>query len=151
MPLIKKKEALSYPCPSLIYFGPSGGFQCDMISIQQITYPHHKLSGSAWSFGKTCLEFYKTNFPWNRLLYNQVQCYGFCNFNSGTTERFRHRYILSIVIVELQTASVAYFKRKIQLSRFSAYLDGLPSELIWVSGVLLYLPMCCYNISSPMD
>jgi hypothetical protein len=35
-------------------------------------------------------------------------------------------------------ANVAYIQRKIQLSRFSAYLDGLPSQLIYISGVLLY-------------
>jgi hypothetical protein len=34
--------------------------------------------------------------------------------------------------------NVAYFQRKIQLSGFSAYLDGLPSYLIRVSGVTLY-------------
>jgi len=37
---------------------------------------------------------------------------------------------------------LAYFQRKIQSSRFSAYLDGLPSQLIWISGVLLYLHEC---------
>ena len=34
---------------------------------------------------------------------------------------------------------MAYFQRKIQLSGFSAYPDGLPSQLIQISGVLLYL------------
>ena len=28
---------------------------------------------------------------------------------------------------------VAYFQRKIHLSRFSAYLDGSPFQLIWIS------------------
>jgi hypothetical protein len=40
---------------------------------------------------------------------------------------------------ELQTASVAYFQRKLQLSGFSAYPNTLPSLLIWIIGVLLYL------------
>jgi len=43
-----------------------------------------------------------------------------------------------IVTAELQTASVAYFQRKIQLSLFYAYPDGTPSQLIWISGVILY-------------
>jgi len=53
-------------------------------------------------------------------------------------EIFRHRYILYILIGKLQTVNVAYFKRKIQFTGFSAYPDGLPSQLIWISGVLLY-------------
>jgi hypothetical protein len=40
---------------------------------------------------------------------------------------------------ELQTASIACFQRKLQLSGFSAYLNGSPSLLIWVIGVLLFL------------
>jgi hypothetical protein len=42
-------------------------------------------------------------------------------------------YILWIV-----TARVAYFQRKPQLSIFSSYPDGSPSQLIRISGVLLY-------------
>jgi len=38
----------------------------------------------------------------------------------------------------LQTTNVAYFQRKIQLSGFSAHPDGSPSQLIRISGVLLY-------------
>jgi len=41
-------------------------------------------------------------------------------------------------MAELQTANVAYCQRKIQLSVFSAYPDGSPSQLIRISGVLLY-------------
>jgi len=41
-----------------------------------------------------------------------------------------------IVTAELQTASAAYFQRNIQLSVFSAYPDGSPSQLIRISGVL---------------
>jgi hypothetical protein len=37
-----------------------------------------------------------------------------------------------------QTANVVYFQRKIQLSRFAAYLDGLLSHSIWVSGIFFY-------------
>ena len=37
----------------------------------------------------------------------------------------------------LQTANVAHFQRKIQLSGFSAYPGGSSSQLIWVGGVLL--------------
>ena len=39
----------------------------------------------------------------------------------------------------LQTAIVASFQRKIQLSGFSAYPDSSPSRLIRISGVLLYI------------
>jgi len=67
-----------------------------------------------------------------------VQCYGFWNFKSDVVERFRCRYILSIVTAELQTASVACVQRKIQLSGFSAYPDDPPSQLIRISVVLLY-------------
>jgi hypothetical protein len=38
----------------------------------------------------------------------------------------------------LHTANVAYFLRKIQLSGFYAYPDGSPTQLIRLSGVLLY-------------
>jgi len=38
--------------------------------------------------------------------------------------------MLEIVTAELQTANVAYFHREIQLSEFSAYPDGSPSQLI---------------------
>ena len=56
-------------------------------------------------------------------------------------KRFRRRYMLSVVTAELQTANVAYFQRKIQLSGFFfAYPDGSPSQLIPISGVLLYVP-----------
>jgi hypothetical protein len=43
-----------------------------------------------------------------------------------------------IVTAELQTANVAYFQRKPQLSGFSSYPDGAQSHLIRISGVLLY-------------
>ena len=33
---------------------------------------------------------------------------------------------------------MTHFKRKVQLSGFSAYLDGSPSQLIQISGFLLY-------------
>ena len=55
------------------------------------------------------------------------------NFKLGAVERFRRRYRLYIV-----TASVVYFQRKIQLSGFSAYPDGLPSQLVRISVVFLY-------------
>jgi hypothetical protein len=42
-----------------------------------------------------------------------------------------------IVTAELQTANVAYFQRKIQLSGFSVYPDGSLSQLIPASGVPL--------------
>jgi hypothetical protein len=53
-------------------------------------------------------------------------------------ERFRYRYIMSIVTAEMQTSIVAYFQRKIQLSGFSVYPEGSLSQLIRISGVLLY-------------
>ena len=43
------------------------------------------------------------------------------------------------IIFPFQAANVAYFQRKIQLSGVSAYPDGSPSQLIRISGVLLYL------------
>jgi hypothetical protein len=43
-----------------------------------------------------------------------------------------------MVTAELQTVNVAYFQIKIQLSGLSAYPDGSPSQLIRVSGVLLW-------------
>ena len=42
------------------------------------------------------------------------------------------------VTAELQTANVACFQIKIQLSGFSAYPDGSPSQLIRISVVLPY-------------
>jgi len=91
----------------------------------------------------------RVNLP--RILYNYlalklsvigsstVHCYGFQNFKSGVVERFRRRYILYIVTAELQTANVAYFQRTNQLSGFSAYPDGSPSQLMPLNGVILYL------------
>ena len=73
-----------------------------------------------------------------------VQGFGFQNFKSGVVDRFRRRYILQIVTAELQTANVEYFHIKIQLSVFSAYADGWPSQLIRISGVLLHIVML-YN------
>jgi hypothetical protein len=75
------------------------------------------------------------------------QCYGFYNFKSGVVERFSCRYILWIVTAELQTANIAYFQRKIQLSRYSAYPDGSPSQSIWISGVLLYVHVIARQFS----
>jgi hypothetical protein len=42
------------------------------------------------------------------------------------------------ILLPLQTANVDYFLRKTQLSRFSAYPDSLPSQLIGLGGVVLY-------------
>jgi hypothetical protein len=42
------------------------------------------------------------------------------------------------VTAEFQTANVAYFQRKIQLSGFSAHPDGSPSQWVGISGVLLF-------------
>jgi hypothetical protein len=36
----------------------------------------------------------------------------------------------------LQTANVAYFQTKIQLTRFSAYPNGSPSQLFCISAAL---------------
>ena len=60
---------------------------------------------------------------------------GYGTSKLGVFERFIRRYI---VTVELQNANVDHFERKIQLSGFSAYPDGSPSQLIRISGVLLY-------------
>jgi len=43
-----------------------------------------------------------------------------------------------MVTAETQTANVTYFQSKIQLSGFSVYLDGSLSQLIRVSGIILY-------------
>jgi len=51
---------------------------------------------------------------------------------------FRRRYIQYITTAEIQTANVAYFQRKIQLSGFSSYPVGSPLQLIRISEVLLY-------------
>ena len=55
-----------------------------------------------------------------------------------------HKYVPQIAFCRfftLYTANVAYFRIKIQLSGFSAYPVGTPSQLIRIIGVLLYL--CC--------
>ena len=43
------------------------------------------------------------------------------------------------VQLTLDSVNIAYFQRRIQLSGFSAYPDGSPSQLFRISGVLLYL------------
>ena len=43
-----------------------------------------------------------------------------------------------MVTAEIQTANIAYFQRKIQLSGFSAYQDGSPPQFR-ISGVVLYV------------
>jgi hypothetical protein len=47
---------------------------------------------------------------------------------------------------ELQTANIAHFQRKIQLSGFSAYPFASPPQLIRTSGVMLYFNDEIYNI-----
>jgi hypothetical protein len=86
----------------------------------------------------------------SRILYNQlafklpatgwstVQCYGLQNFKSSVVERLRRRYLLWIVTAELRTANAANFQRKIQLSGLPTNPDDPPSQLIRISGVLLY-------------
>ena len=98
-------------------------------------YPVRQLSGSVWSFVKIYGEFYKTDLPSHYQLSDQVQ---YSVMASGTSYQawakgFRSRYILSIVTAGLQTANVVYFQRKIQLSGFSAYPDGSPSQLIRIN------------------
>jgi uncharacterized protein YhdP len=56
-----------------------------------------------------------------------VQCFGSWDFQSGVAESLRRKYIMQTVKIELQTITVAYFQRKIQLSEFSAYSDSSPS------------------------
>ena len=55
----------------------------------------------------------------------------------------------------LRTKNVAYFQRKIQLSGYFAYPDDSPSQLISISGVLLYLLtllcLCCLKKSAPLQ
>jgi hypothetical protein len=71
------------------------------------------------------------------------------SFKPGVVKRFRGGYMFYIVTAEIQTANVAYFQRKIQLSRFSAYPDGSPSRLIRISGVLLYFIFVLKHSGSP--
>jgi hypothetical protein len=52
------------------------------------------------------------------------------------------KYVL--VTAEVQTAIVAHFQRNVQLSQFSAYLDGSLCQLIRVSAVLLFSSWCTY-------
>ena len=59
-------------------------------------------------------------------------------FRSGRNVYTQVLYMQQIVTAEHQSAVVAYFQRKIQLSGFSAYPDGSQSRLIWIRGVLLY-------------
>ena len=49
---------------------------------------------------------------------------------------------LFVEMFPLQTINVAYFQRKIQLSVISAYPDGPSSQLIRISGDLLYMCAC---------
>jgi len=46
-----------------------------------------------------------------------------------------------IVTPDLQIANVACFQRKIQLPGFPAYPDGSPSQLIRISGVMIYFTL----------
>ena len=52
------------------------------------------------------------------------------------------------IFFSLQTIKISYFQRKIQLSGFSAYPDVLPSHLIRISVVLLYLVSVLLQIQS---
>ena len=57
-----------------------------------------------------------------------------------------------MVTAEIQTVNIAYFQRKIQLSGFSAYPDGLLSQLFRISGVIMcvfHLVADVYSISRP--
>ena len=50
-----------------------------------------------------------------------------------------NKYVFVETVFPLQTVSVAYLQRKIQLSGFSACPDICPSQLIRISGVLMYV------------
>ena len=93
------------------------------------------LHGLAWPFwvnlSRVLQNYLALKLPVTRS--STVQRYGFWNFKSGVVERFRRRYMLYIVTAELQTADVACFRRKIQLSGFSVYPDGWASQLIRLS------------------
>jgi hypothetical protein len=54
-------------------------------------------------------------------------------WSNGSVETY-----CKIVAAELLTANVAHFQRKISSSGYSAHSDGSPSQLIRISGVLLY-------------
>ena len=49
---------------------------------------------------------------------------------------------MTVVAAELQTADVACFQRKIQLSGCSEYPDGSPYQLIRINGDLRYVVPC---------
>jgi hypothetical protein len=96
------------------------------------------LSGSAWPLGHTfpycncTTSFYGLHFPQLSNTFKQLCIYVL--FVSKLICRLKWSFV---EFFPLQTANVAYFQRKIQLSGLSTYPDGSPSQLIRVSGVLL--------------
>jgi len=103
-------------------------------------YPDRQLFWSIWpsdKFVKNSTKQLALKLP--VIESSTVPRYVFHNFRSGVVERFRRRYILKIVTGEIQTGNAVYFQRKILLSGFSAHPNGSPSQLIQISGVLLYM------------
>jgi len=127
-------------CEDFIYV-----WSCTYICTVEIRLPEHWLSRLPIIHGGLALWVNLSRIPQNQLALKLpvigsriVQCYSIENFKSGC--KVRHRYKLETEKVEIQTAIEACFQRKIQLSRKSVYPDGLPSQLIQISGVLL-----CYK------
>jgi len=109
-------------------------------------YLERQLSAWNWLFGKICREFYKSSIPWNYRLSDQVQ-HGVIasrTSNQACSKRLDavlYCTVLYKVTAELQSANVAYFQTKIQLSGVSAYPDFSPSQLVRISGVLLHVKL----------
>jgi hypothetical protein len=102
------------------------------------------LSGSASPFGWICPEFYTTNLLWNYRLSDQVQ---YSVMASRTSNQAWSKSLdagthCPTVTAELQTANIAYFRRKILFFGFSAYPNSSSSKLNRISWVLLHFIFC---------
>jgi hypothetical protein len=73
-----------------------------------------------------------------RIKYSTVLWHLELHIRRGRKVRTQVQYILQTVTAELQTANIAYFKRKSQLSKYSTNPDVFPSQLFRISAVLLY-------------
>ena len=101
----------------------------------------------------------KNNLPWNYPLLDQVQ-YSTVLLTSITSNQEWSKSSDAVQTANckgrnVNSADVAYFQRKIQLSRFSVYPDNSASTLIRRSGVLLQIYLkCCtsqYSLAHSMN
>ena len=151
------RSCVCFPVPFKFYFQLYSKNPLIRTLVIRITNYPDRLGVSGKSVAKSmkisCLEItgsrikYSTVYSVQCTVYS-VQCTVYSvqrtvqNFKSSVVERVRRRYILLGITTELQTANVAYFQRKVELSGFSAYPNDSPSQLIWISGVLL----CSYSV-----